>query len=42
MSPVGWFLILAGLFLAVVGIRNHQDNLISAIAGKRVGATTLK
>lgn len=42
MNPIGWVLILLGIILCVVGFRNHQENLLSAVSGKTVGQSTLK
>lgn len=42
MDGVALVLLVIGVVLLVVGFQNHQDNLLTAFAGKPVGNPTLK
>lgn len=42
MSPLAMLLILVGVLLAVVGFKDKQETLLSAVTGKTVGKSTLK
>lgn len=41
MNPIAVVLLLVALVLIIVGFRGKQDNLITAISGKKYGKATL-